>query len=122
MAINVEESVRTFMTACGQGKDDGKHVFDLRLRLLEEEYTEFLEALNWGDPVFVAKEGADLVYVVVGTLISLGIPFNEVFAALQNSNMSKVGPDGQVAMRDDGKILKGDHFVPAEDQIKEILR
>jgi predicted HAD superfamily Cof-like phosphohydrolase len=122
MAINVEEAVRTFMTACGQGKDDGKHVFDLRLRLLEEEYTEFLEALNWGDPVFIAKEGADLVYVVVGTLIALGIPFNEVFAALQNSNMSKVGPDGQVTMREDGKILKGEHFVPAEDQIKEILK
>lgn len=73
-------------------------------------------------PVFIAKEGADLVYVVVGTLISMGIPFNEVFAALQNSNMSKVGPDGQVTKREDGKILKGESFQPAEEQIKEILK
>lgn len=120
MAINVEESVRTFMAACGQG-EDGAEVFDLRLALLEEEYTEFLEALRWGDPVFIAKEGADLVYVVVGTLIAHGIPFNEVFAALQMSNMSKVGPDGQVTKREDGKILKGESFQPAEDAIKEIL-
>jgi predicted HAD superfamily Cof-like phosphohydrolase len=121
MAINIEESVRTFMTACGQGKDDGKYAFDLRLRLLEEEFNEFMEALDWGDDVFVAKEAADLVYVVVGTCISRGIPFNEVFAALQNSNMSKIGPDGTVTKREDGKILKGEHFQPAEDQIREIL-
>lgn len=119
MAINVEESVRTFMDAAGG--DEGDNVFDLRLALLEEEYTEFLEALRWGDPVFVAKEGADLVYVVVGTLISMGIPFNEVFAALQMSNMSKIGPDGQVTKREDGKILKGESYVDAEEQIKEIL-
>lgn len=121
MAINIEESVRTFMNACGQGKDDGAEIFDLRLALLEEEFTEFMEALNWGDDVFIAKEAADLVYVVVGTCIARGIPFNEVFAALQSSNMSKVGPDGKVTKRDDGKILKGDYYQPAEDSIREIL-
>jgi predicted HAD superfamily Cof-like phosphohydrolase len=120
--IDVEAAVRTFMTACGQGQSDGREVFDLRLALIEEEYTEFLEALNWGDKVFIAKEACDLVYVVVGTLIALGIPFNDVFAALQQSNMTKVGPDGSVVKRDDGKILKGPDFRPAEDLIKEILR
>lgn len=121
MAINIEESVRTFMNAVGQTEDDSKYVFDLRLRLLEEEFNEFMEALDWGDNVFVAKEAADLVYVVVGTCISRGIPFNEVFGALQASNMSKVGPDGKVTKRDDGKILKGDYYQPAEDAIREIL-
>jgi predicted HAD superfamily Cof-like phosphohydrolase len=121
MSIDVEQAVRTFMEACGQGEDHGKHAFDLRLKLLGEEYDEFLEALNWGDKVFIAKEAADLVYVVVGTCIAMGIPFNDVFAALQTSNMTKVGPDGQVTMREDGKILKGEHFRPAEDLIKAIL-
>lgn len=121
MAIDVESAVRTFMDACGQGEDHGKHTKDLRLALIEEEFEELMEALRWGDPVFVAKEGADLVYVVVGTLIAMGIPFNDVFAALQASNMTKVGPDGQVTKRDDGKILKGENFRPAEDMIKTIL-
>lgn len=120
MAIDVEGSVRQFMSAADQG-EDGADVFDLRLALIEEEYTEFMEALRWGDPVFIAKEGADLVYVVVGTLISQGIPFNEVFAALQSSNMSKIGPDGELVKRDDGKILKGENYQAAEDQIREIL-
>ena len=120
-SIDVEGAVRTFMTACGQGEDDGKHIFDLRLKLIEEEHEEFLEALRWGDPVHIAKEAADVVYVVVGTLIAMGIPFNEVFAALQVSNMSKVGIDGKVTKRDDGKILKGEGFVDAESAIKLIL-
>lgn len=119
--IDVEAAVRQFMDACGQGEDTGKHTHDLRLALIEEEFTEFIEALNYGDDVFIAKEAADLVYVVVGTLIARGIPFNDVFAALQTSNMTKVGPDGQVTKREDGKILKGEHFKPAEDLIKTIL-
>lgn len=122
MSIDVEQAVRTFMNACGQGQDEGKHVFDLRLALIEEEYGEFMEALSWGDDVFIAKEAADLVYVVVGTLISRGIPFNAVFAALQASNMTKVGPDGRVTKRADGKILKGESFEPAEEKIKEVLK
>lgn len=121
MSIDVEASVRTFMSACGQTEDHGKHTLDLRLALVDEEYNEFTEALRWGDPVHIAKEGSDLVYVVVGTLIAMGIPFNEVFGALQLSNMSKVGPDGQVTKRPDGKILKGEHYVEAEAAIKEIL-
>ena len=120
--VDVEAAVRTFMRAAGQGEADGNPgVSDLRLALLEEEYTEFLEALRWGDDVFIAKEACDLVYVVVGTLIERGIPFNEVFAALQQSNMTKVGPDGQVTKREDGKILKGENFRPAEDFIRTIL-
>lgn len=121
MAIDVEGSVRTFMQAVGQTEDEGKHAFDLRLALIEEEYNEFTEALGWGDKLYIAKEAADLVYVVVGTCITLGIPFNEVFAALQTSNMSKIGPHGEIARRPDGKILKGEHFRPAEEMIKEVL-
>lgn len=108
------------MTAAGQTEVTTK-VTDLRLALLDEEYTEFLEALNWGDPIHIAKEACDLVYVVVGTLVSMGIPFNEVFSALQVSNLSKIGPDGSVVRREDNKILKGPNFVPAENLIKEIL-
>lgn len=120
-AIDVEAAVRTFMEACGQGKSDGKEVFDLRIKLLDEEYYELIEALNWGDKVQIAKELADLVFVVVGTAVVLDIPFNEVFAALQVSNMTKIGPDGKVNLREDGKVLKGESFKPAEDLIKEIL-
>lgn len=122
MSIDIEQAVRTFMTACDQGQDESKATEELRIKLIDEEYFELIEAINWGDPVHIAKEAADLVYVAVGLCITKGIPFNEVFAALQVSNMSKVGPDGKVTKRDDGKVLKGEHYVEAEAAIKEILR
>lgn len=122
MSVDVESSVKIFMASAGQGEDHGAHTKDLRLALIEEEYTEFLEALEYGDPVHIAKEACDLVYVVVGTLISHGIPFNDSFAILQQSNMSKVGPDGQVNKRSDGKILKGDHYVDAEEGIRKLIK
>lgn len=119
--IDVEQSVRTFMEAARQAtRSDGKHVFDLRIALIDEEFTELIEAINNKDRVQIAKELADLAYVVIGTAIALDIPFNEVFGALQISNMSKF--DGDPEFREDGKVLKGKNFKPAEDAIREILR
>lgn len=120
-SIDVEAAVRTFMDIAGQGRDESKRNIALRLALIDEEHDELVEAINWGDRVLIAKELADLVYVVVGTAIALGIPFNEVFAALQTSNMSKVGPDGKLVFREDGKVLKGPHYIEAEAAIREIL-
>lgn len=120
MAIDVEAAVRTFMEAAGQGNvDRGKYAFDLRIKLIDEEYDELIEAINNRDRVQIAKELADLAYVVIGTAIALDIPFNEVFGALQVSNMSKF--DGEPEIRGDGKVLKGKKYQPAELAIKEIL-
>ncbi len=121
MAIDVEQSVKTFMKASGQGRDDTKYAVDLRIKLIDEEYDELIEAINYGDRVQIAKELADLVYVVVGTAITMGIPFNEVFGALQISNMSKFDSDGKATFRDDGKVLKGPNYLEAEPAIREIL-
>jgi predicted HAD superfamily Cof-like phosphohydrolase len=43
----------------------------------------------------------------------------EVFDEIHRSNMSKLSPDGQPVLREDGKILKGDgYFKP---NIKQFL-
>lgn len=120
MSIDVEQAVRTFMQTAGQEEDHGKYAVDLRIKLIDEEYDELIEAINEKDHVQIAKELADLVYVVVGTAITMGIPFNEVFGALQVSNMSKF--DGEPEIRSDGKVLKGKNYRPAEDAIRDILR
>ena len=119
MAIDIEQSVRAFMQAAEQLGDKGKYAFDLRLALIDEEHDELVEAINHGDKVHIAKELVDLVYVVVGTAISMGIPFNEVFGAVHIANMSKF--DGEAEVRPDGKILKGKNYQPAEAAIREIL-
>jgi predicted HAD superfamily Cof-like phosphohydrolase len=81
----------------------------LRIRLIQEEFDELKEALETEDVVAVAKELADLLYVVYGTAVSCGIDMEPVFREVHRSNMSKVG--GQ--RRADGKWLKPPTYSPA---------
>ncbi|MBQ8869829.1 MAG: nucleoside triphosphate pyrophosphohydrolase family protein [Alphaproteobacteria bacterium] len=55
------------------------------------------------------KELADLQYVLSGMVVSLGIPMEEVFQRVHNSNMSKL-VDGKPLKRADGKFLKGPNY------------
>ena len=61
-----------------------------RARFLHEELDEFCSASNTGDLVGVADALADLVYVALGTAYRMGLPFNEIWAAVQGANMRKV--------------------------------
>lgn len=79
---------------------------ELRKKLIDEEWTELQEAIEEGDIFKIAKEWADLQYVVSGFALEFGIP-EEVFKEVHNSNMSKLGEDGKPILREDGKILKG---------------
>jgi predicted HAD superfamily Cof-like phosphohydrolase len=122
------------------GRDD---LIALRSTLIAEEVQEALEALLnyrksqimddhfeahpetalFGPPHVVeaphwykalAKELADVLVVIYGTADLLEIPLEAVFAEVMRSNMSKVGPDGQVIRREDGKILKPDTYREAD--------
>lgn len=96
-----------------------RRLIDLRMDLITEEYEELMEELSLvlsgkGDYQNLAKEMADVMVVVVGTAQLLDIPFTEVFAEVMRSNMSKVGPDGVVVRRPDGKVLKPATYSPAD--------
>lgn len=109
---------------------------DKRAKLIREEYYEVMDALtlyieyqarkNLWDmaPAFdvtlanskmeLAKELADLLYVVYGTAEELGIPLEEVFNAVHESNMGKVWDDGTVHYNEIGKVLKPDTYSPPD--------
>ena len=87
----------------------------LRIRLIEEEFDELKEAMVGGDLAAVAKEMADLLYVVYGTAVSYGIDMDPVFREVHRSNMSKVGG----YKREDGKWVKPATYSPA--RIEPIL-
>jgi predicted HAD superfamily Cof-like phosphohydrolase len=59
------------------------------------------------------KEGADLLYVVFGTFVSLGLgdQLIEAFKRVHESNMSKL-ENGKPIYREDGKVLKGKDYKP----------
>jgi predicted HAD superfamily Cof-like phosphohydrolase len=71
-----------------------------------------VEAPHWYEAL--AKELADVLYVVYGTADLLDIPLEAVFAEVHRSNMSKIGLNGEVIRREDGKILKPDSYRPAD--------
>lgn len=87
----------------------------LRVRLIQEEFGELQEALGQRDAAAVAKELADLLYVVYGTAVSFGIDMEPVFREVHRSNMSKIGGH----KRADGKWVKPPTYSPA--RIEPIL-
>jgi predicted HAD superfamily Cof-like phosphohydrolase len=82
----------------------------LRVQLIQEEFDELKEAMAQGDLPAVAKEIADLLYVVYGTAVSYGIEMDPVFREVHRSNMSKVGG----YKREDGKWVKPVTYSPAK--------
>lgn len=98
--------------------DDG--LIKLRLSLMEEELAEVKEAIMEHDLLSMAKELADLLYVVYGTAAVFGIPIDDVFAEVHRSNMSKLGESGKPLYREDGKVLKGPNYKEAD--ISSVLK
>jgi predicted HAD superfamily Cof-like phosphohydrolase len=86
----------------------------LRAKLIDEEVKELKEGVANNDLFNVAKELADILYVVYGYADCLGIDLDVAFAEVHRSNMSKLGPDGKPIYREDGKILKGPNYSPAD--------
>lgn len=117
----------------------GKEARARRRKLLTEEYIEAIEALDAIDLAaefpdqfpqdadsrverlaLLANKLADVVYVAVGAALEFGLPLHVVWAAVQAANMAKVGPDGLIMRRHDGKILKPEGWKKAD--IASIIR
>jgi predicted HAD superfamily Cof-like phosphohydrolase len=81
-----------------------------RGELLAEEAAEVAEVSVAGPLDRLAHELADVVYVAYGTALVHGIDLDAVIAEIHRANMTKLGPDGSVDRRTDGKVLKGEHY------------
>lgn len=109
-------------------------ILNKRRKLIKEEFLEVVAELDsicqvvafpedyieeWPDMLSIkkealAKELADLLYVVYGTAEELYIPLQEVFNAVHTSNMDKLWADGQVHYNGYGKIIKPPSYVPPD--------
>ncbi|MBI52079.1 MAG: hypothetical protein CL779_02535 [Chloroflexi bacterium] len=88
-----------------QRRENQKH-------LIDEEYSEFIEAHYGLDRVDCLKELADLVYVCYQYAANLNWDLDSAMDRVHKSNMSKLGEDGKPIYRDDGKVLKGPNYKP----------
>ena len=62
----------------------------------------------------MAKELTDVNVVVYGTGHEIGADLDLCMKEVHRSNMSKAGPDGKPIYREDGKIMKGPNYSPAD--------
>lgn len=94
----------------------GKERAELRARLIAEESREVIEALESGNLQHIAKEMADLMIVLHGTVLEYGLQnhMEQVMEEVHRSNMSKLGPNGKPVHRADGKVMKGPDYQEAD--------
>jgi len=120
------KQLKEFHSAFGLGwGSNPSHVNEetkkLRISIMREELNEAILAME-NEPIEnIAKELADVLYVVYGTIgeYGLGGKMEQVFDEVHKSNMSKLGIDAKPLYREDGKVLKGPHY--ALPDIKSIL-
>ena len=107
--------VGTFMKTFGQEvKTEPSFSTDkinkLRIDLIKEELQELTEAMNNKDLLEVADALTDILYVTYGAGHAFGIDLDKCFEEVQNSNMSKLGEDGNPIYNESGQVMKGPNY------------
>ena len=82
----------------------------LRIDLIKEELQELTEAMDNKDLLEVADALTDILYVTYGAGHAFGIDLDKCFDEVQNSNMSKLGENGEPIYNESGKVMKGPNY------------
>lgn len=95
-----------------------KDIEELRKTLLTEEADEVTAAMDNEDLASIAKELADLAYVLFGIVSAYGLADNflQMYLEVHRSNLSKLDQNNKLILREDGKALKGPNYSPADMQ------
>ena len=109
------EKVGKFMKTFGQDVKTSSGLSSekinlLRIKLIEEELSEFKKAVNENNIVEVADALTDILYVTYGAGHAFGIDLDKCFNEVQKSNMSKLDDAGKPIYNDLGKVMKGPNY------------
>ena len=107
--------VGTFMKTFGQEVKNkpsfsSDKINKLRIDLIKEELDELKEAIDNNDLLEVADALTDILYVTYGAGHAFGIDLDKCFDEVQNSNMSKLGENGEPIYNEFGKVMKGPNY------------
>ena len=107
--------VGTFMKTFGQEVKtkpsfSSDKINKLRIDLIKEELDELQDAMKNNDLLEVADALTDILYVTYGAGHAFGIDLDKCFDEVQNSNMSKLGKNGEPIYNESGKVMKGPNY------------
>ena len=109
------EKVGKFMKTFGQDVKTNSGLSSekinlLRIKLIEEELSEFKKAINEKNLIEVADALTDILYVTYGAGHAFGIDLDKCFDEVQKSNMSKLDDTGKPIYNELGKVMKGPNY------------
>jgi len=115
----VFSDVHVFMHSAGQDippfNANRSDQSDLYMKLIQEEYTELMDAEAVSDDAEICDACFDLMWVIVGYMKSRGWDCEEIWDEGAQSNLSKIDPVTlKVKKREDGKILKPEGWKPPD--------
>lgn len=119
---SIVSSVKDFMLASGQPISiypsfTDRDLINFRARLMQEELNEYKNAFTLPE---IADAVADMLYVLIGTALTHGLPLKELMVEVCQSNASKIGEDGKVVKDKNGKVLKPEWYEPPD--VEKVLR
>jgi predicted HAD superfamily Cof-like phosphohydrolase len=111
--------VHVFMIAAGQTippfNANRSDQSDLYMKLIQEEFSELMDAEAVSDDTEICDACFDLMWVIVGYMKSRGWDCGELWDEGAKSNLSKIDKvTGRVIKREDGKILKPEGWKPPD--------
>ena len=114
---NVFRDQEKFMRACDQtvgrvNNEINEDQYDLYLNLIKEEVAELQAAVDACDPVEQLDALIDILVVTIGAIHSAGFDAEGAWKEVMRSNFAKIGEDGKVRKREDGKVLKPTGWTP----------
>lgn len=103
--------VKTFIEACDQEKTEDNQW--LYANLIQEEFTEFTDALHAKNNVEQLDACMDMIWVILGYCYMKGFDVDGAWKEVARSNLAKVNPEtGKVIKNEHGKVMKPDGWTP----------
>ena len=102
-----------FMKACDQTVGaDNQSQFAMYIKLISEEVGELEQALTEVDRLEQLDALIDILVVTIGAIHSGGFDAEGAWKEVMRTNFAKIGDDGKVRKREDGKVLKPIGWTP----------
>jgi len=104
-----------FMRACDQSVDGSDLAqYAMYMKLIDEEVGELHQAVLADDEVEQLDALIDILVVTIGAIHSAGFDAEGAWKEVMSTNFTKIGEDGKVRKREDGKVLKPVGWTPPD--------